>query len=43
MTAAATMEEAPALAAGEVGSRLGVLIVPHALLTSPTIQGEVDD
>jgi hypothetical protein len=43
MTSAATMEQAPALAASEVGSDLGVLIVPHVLPTLPTIQGDVDD
>jgi nickel-dependent lactate racemase len=38
MTPAATMEEALALAARELGPDLDVLIVPHALLTLPVIQ-----
>jgi nickel-dependent lactate racemase len=37
MTPAATMEEALALAAGELGRELDVLIVPHALLTLPVV------
>jgi nickel-dependent lactate racemase len=37
MTPAATMEEALALAARELGRDLDVLIVPHALLTLPVI------
>jgi nickel-dependent lactate racemase len=37
MTPAATMEEALALAAHELGSYLDVLIVPHALLTLPVV------
>jgi nickel-dependent lactate racemase len=37
MTPAATMEEALALAASELGDDLSVLIVPHALLTLPVI------
>jgi hypothetical protein len=39
MTPAATMDEALALAAGELGAELDVLIVPHALLTLPVVQG----
>jgi nickel-dependent lactate racemase len=39
MTAVATIEEALALAADELGSDLDVLIVPHALLTLPVIPG----
>ncbi len=38
MTPAATMEEALALAASELGDDLDVLIVPHALLTLPVVQ-----
>jgi nickel-dependent lactate racemase len=38
MTPAATMEEALALAARELGDGLDVLIVPHALLTLPVVQ-----
>jgi nickel-dependent lactate racemase len=38
MTPAATMEEALALAARELGDELDVLIVPHALLTLPVVQ-----
>jgi len=38
MTPAATMEEALALAAHELGDELEVLIVPHALLTLPVVQ-----
>ncbi len=38
MTPAATMEEALALAADELGPDLDVLIVPHALLTLPVVQ-----
>jgi nickel-dependent lactate racemase len=37
MTTAATMEEALALAASELGDDLSVLIVPHALLTLPVV------
>jgi nickel-dependent lactate racemase len=37
MTPAATMEEALALAASELGDDLSVLIVPHALLTLPVV------
>jgi nickel-dependent lactate racemase len=37
MTPAATMDEALALAAREVGDKLNVLIVPHALLTLPVV------
>jgi nickel-dependent lactate racemase len=37
MTPAATMEEALALAARELGDDLDVLIVPHALLTLPVV------
>jgi len=37
MTPAATMEEALALAARELGPDLDVLIVPHALLTLPVV------
>ena len=40
MTPAATMEEALALAARELGPDLDVLIVPHALLTLPVVQGD---
>ncbi|MBN1954435.1 MAG: nickel-dependent lactate racemase [Anaerolineae bacterium] len=39
MTPAATMEEALALAAHELGDELDVLIVPHALLTLPVVSG----
>ena len=39
MTPAATMDEALALVAGELGNELDVLIVPHALLTLPVVQG----
>jgi len=39
MTPAATMEEALALAARELGPDLDVLIVPHALLTLPVVTG----
>jgi nickel-dependent lactate racemase len=38
MTPAATMEEALALAAQELGEELDVLIVPHALLTLPVVE-----
>ncbi len=38
MTPAATMDEALALAARELGENLDVLIVPHALLTLPVVQ-----
>ena len=38
MTPAATMEEALALAARELGGDLDVLIVPHALLTLPVVK-----
>ncbi len=37
MTPAATMEEALALAARELGPELDVLIVPHAMLTLPVV------
>jgi nickel-dependent lactate racemase len=37
MTPAATLEEALALAASELGDDLDVLIVPHALLTLPVV------
>jgi hypothetical protein len=40
MTPAATIEEALALAARELGQDLDVLIVPHALLTLPVVQEE---
>ena len=43
MAAAATMEEALALAAGELGLDLDVLIVPHAFLTLPVISGAPPD
>jgi len=39
MTPAATVEEALALAARELGDKLDVLIVPHALLTLPLVVG----
>jgi len=39
MIPAATMEEALALAARELGPELDVLIVPHALLTLPVVVG----
>jgi hypothetical protein len=39
MTPAVTMEEALALATRELGSDLGVLVVPHALLTLPVVRG----
>ena len=38
MIPAATMEEALALAAGDLGGDCRVLIVPHAMLTLPVIQ-----
>jgi nickel-dependent lactate racemase len=38
MTPATTMEKALALAADELGDRLDVLVVPHALLTLPVVQ-----
>jgi hypothetical protein len=38
MTPAATMDEALALAARDVGAACQVLIVPHALLTLPIVQ-----
>jgi nickel-dependent lactate racemase len=38
MTSVATMDEALALAARELGEELDVLIVPHALLTLPVVQ-----
>jgi len=41
MTPAATMEEALALAARELGDGLDVLIVPHALLTLPVVQQQM--
>jgi len=37
MIPAATMEEALAMAQRDLGSKLDVLIVPHALLTLPVI------
>ena len=37
MTPAATMDDALALAASELGDELDVLIVPHALLTLPVV------
>ena len=40
MTPAGTMDEALALAAGELGEDLDVLIVPHALLTLPVVAGQ---
>jgi len=40
MTPAATMEEALALVACELGDDLDVLIVPHALLTLPVVRQE---
>jgi len=39
MTPVETMEEALALAARELGDKLDVLIVPHALLTLPVVVG----
>jgi nickel-dependent lactate racemase len=39
MTPAATVEEALALAARELGEDLDVLVVPHALLTLPVVVG----
>jgi hypothetical protein len=39
MIPAATMEEALKLAASDLGSPCSVLIVPHAMLTLPVIQG----
>ena len=39
MIPAATMEEALKLAASDLGSSCSVLIVPHAMLTLPVIQG----
>ncbi|HUX77003.1 MAG TPA: nickel-dependent lactate racemase [Anaerolineae bacterium] len=39
MTPAATVEEALALAARELGEDLDVLVVPHALLTLPVVGG----
>ncbi len=39
MIPAATMDEALALAAQELGKELDVLIVPHALLTLPVVTG----
>jgi lactate racemase len=36
-----TMEAAIARAAGELGSDLDVLIVPHALLTLPIVQNSL--
>jgi nickel-dependent lactate racemase len=38
MTPAATMEDALALAARDLGEELDVLIVPHALLTLPVVE-----
>ena len=40
MTPVATMDEALALAARELGANLDVLIVPHALLTLPVVAGQ---
>lgn len=40
MTPAATMDEALALAASELGDQLDVLVVPHALLTLPVVTTE---
>jgi nickel-dependent lactate racemase len=40
MTSAETMEQALALATRELGSDLEVLIVPHALLTLPVVDGK---
>jgi len=37
MIPAATVEEALALAARDLGSALDVLVVPHALLTLPVV------
>jgi len=39
MTSAATMEQAFALAQARIGQELEALIVPHALLTLPVVQG----
>jgi hypothetical protein len=39
MLPAATMEEALEVAAGDVGRSSEVLVVPHALLTLPVVQG----
>jgi nickel-dependent lactate racemase len=38
--AAATMEEAFAMVAGDLGENLDALIVPHALLTLPIVEGK---
>jgi nickel-dependent lactate racemase len=38
MIPVATMEEALAMAAADLGSDLDVLVVPHALLTLPVIR-----
>jgi len=40
MTPAVSMDEALAIASEELGHNLDVLIVPHALLTLPVVQGE---
>ncbi len=40
MTPAATMDEAVRMAAAKVGASCDVLIVPHALLTLPVVQGK---
>lgn len=42
MVPAATMDEALALASRELGESCDVLIVPHAMLTLPVVQGEID-
>jgi len=39
MISAATIEDALALAAGDLGPNLDVLVVPHALLTLPVVGG----
>ncbi len=43
MTPAATMGEALRLVQRELGDRLDVLIVPHALLTLPVVQAETEE
>jgi ribosomal protein L16/L10AE len=40
MIAAATMEEALRIAAAKLGASCDVLIVPHAMLTLPVVQGK---
>ena len=40
MIPAATMDEAVQIAAAKVGASCDVLIVPHALLTLPVVQGK---